>query len=141
MKFHQTTIELETTEPMQFIDITDCVSEAVAKSGVKSGMANVFTSHTTTAIKINERCDKLQKDMEQHLNRLAPREGDYLHNVDTIDGRSNAHSHLVSLMLNASESIPVVQGEVQMGDWQSVFFVELDGPRNSRLVTVSVMGE
>jgi secondary thiamine-phosphate synthase enzyme len=138
---HQTTIELETIESIQFIDITDRVCDEVVKSGIKNGVVNVFTSHTTTAIKINERCDRLQRDMEEHLSGLAPHDGDYLHNIDTIDGRSNAHSHLMSLMLNASESIPVVGGEVQMGHWQSVFFVELDGPRNSRVATISIVGE
>ncbi|HPM41645.1 MAG TPA: YjbQ family protein, partial [bacterium] len=56
-------------------------------------------------------------------------------------GRANARSHLMSLLLSASETVPVADGKLLLGDWQSIFFVELDGPRERRGVCVKIMGE
>lgn len=141
MKHYTETITLATDEHLQFIDITDRVRETLAKSGIANGILNVYCNHTTASITINERCARLQKDMEKLLRTIAPRENEYQHNADTVDGRANAHSHLMSLMLNSSESMPVAGGKVRIGEWQSVFFIELDGPRESREVFISVMGE
>lgn len=140
MKHHTETVTLETTGHLQFVDITDAVKAACEKSGIRQGLVSVFTTHTTAAIKINERCDRLQEDMEKYLTALVPPEGDYEHNEGTIDGRANAHSHLMSLMMGASETIPVVGGDLKLGPWQSIFFVELDGPRDGRTATINVIG-
>ena len=141
MKHYTETITLATDEHLQFIDITDHVKAALAKSGITNGILNVYCNHTTASIKINERCARLQKDMGKLLSAIAPRENKYQHNTDTIDGRENAHSHLMSLVLNASELIPVADGKLRIGEWQSVFFIELDGPRQRREAFISVMGE
>lgn len=141
MKHFTETITLATDEHLQFIDITDRVRAALVKSGITNGIVNVYCNHTTASIKINERCERLQKDMEKLLNAIAPRENSYRHNIDTIDGRENAHSHLMSLVLNSSESMPVANGKLHIGECQSVFFIELDGPRQRREAFISVMGE
>ena len=141
MKHYTETITLATDEHLQFIDITDRVKTSLAKSGIKNGILNVYCNHTTASIKINERCERLQKDMEKLLGAIAPRENEYQHNVGTVDGRENAHSHLMSLVLNSSESMPVAKGKLRIGEWQSVFFIELDGPRQKREAFISVMGE
>jgi len=141
MKHYTETITLSTDEHLKFIDITDKVKGALAKSGVSNGILNVYCNHTTASITINERCARLQKDMEGLLRRIAPHDHEYQHNVDTVDGRANAHSHLMSLMLNSSESMPVTDGKMHIGEWQSVFFIELDGPRLEREVFISVIGE
>ena len=141
MKHFTETITLATDEHLQFIDITDKVKATLSKSGITSGILNVYCNHTTASITINERCDRLQKDMQELLKALAPREKDYQHNTDTIDGRLNAHSHLMSLVLNSSESVPIVDGAMRIGEWQSVFFIELDGPRQTREAFISVIGE
>lgn len=141
MKHFTETITISTDEHLKFIDITDKVRDALAKSSIANGILNVYCNHTTASITINERCERLQKDMEDLLKKIAPRDDDYQHNVNTVDGRLNAHSHLMSLMLNSSESMPVTDGEMRIGEWQSVFFIELDGPRDDREVFISVMGE
>jgi secondary thiamine-phosphate synthase enzyme len=141
MKHFTETITFATDEHLQFIDITDKVKATLAKSGVTKGILNVYSNHTTASIKINERCERLQKDMEKLLDAIAPRENEYQHDTATIDGRENAHSHLMSLVLNSSETMPVAYGKLHIGEWQSVFFIELDGPRHWREVFVSVMGE
>lgn len=141
MKHYTEIITLSTDEHLKFIDITDKVKGALAKSDIANGILNVYCNHTTASITINERCPRLQRDMEELLKKIAPRDDAYQHNVDTVDGRANAHSHLMSLMLNSSESMPVTDGEMRIGEWQCVFFIELDGPREGREVFISVMGE
>ena len=88
-----------------------------------------------------EREPQLERDMLTFLKRLVPRDGDYLHNLDPVDGRDNAHSHLIGLFMNSSETIPLAGGAMLLGEWQSIFFIELDGPRPRRRVELQVMGE
>ena len=140
MKHHLQEISFETSGAVEFIDLTGEVRRAFAASGVQEGLVTVFTRHTTTAVKINERCGHLQQDMETLLSRLIP-SGAYRHDGDTVDGRPNARGHLMSLLLGASETVPASNGELMLGGWQSLFFVELDGPRPERNVLVRIVGE
>ncbi|MBN1283162.1 MAG: YjbQ family protein [Proteobacteria bacterium] len=140
MKQHTTELRISTREPMEFIDITDEVKRAFSASGVTDGALTVFTRHTTTAVKVNERCDRLQQDMLDVLKGAVPARG-WRHDEGTVDGRPNARGHLMSMFLNSSETIPVSGGSLALGGWQSVFLVELDGPRTERRVIVKVMGE
>jgi secondary thiamine-phosphate synthase enzyme len=140
MKQFSRDFTIETNDRIEFVDITDRVRDAVATSGVVEGVVTVFSKHTTCAIKINERCDRLQEDMAAHLDDAVPAAA-YRHDANTIDGRPNARGHLMSLLLNASETIPVAERGLALGGWQSIFFVELDGPRHERTITVKVIGE
>jgi len=133
-------IELASAAPIEIVDITDRVKDFVARSGVRDGLLTVSCLHTTARVNINEREPQLQRDMLSFLQRLAPRDGDYRHNLDPVDGRDNAHSHLLGLLMNSSESVPVVAGELLLGGWQAVFFIELDGPREKRAIELQVMG-
>ncbi|HEX4935003.1 MAG TPA: secondary thiamine-phosphate synthase enzyme YjbQ, partial [Gemmatimonadaceae bacterium] len=112
----------------------------VRASGVRHGLLTVMSPHTTARITINEREGELQRDMVRFLEWIAPADGDYGHNRAPVDDRLNAHAHLVGLFLNASESIPVADGDLLLGGWQSLFFVELDGPREARDVVLHLMG-
>jgi len=140
MKQHTSEIRLSTREPIEFIDITEEVKRAFAASSVTDGAVTVFTRHTTTAVKVNERCERLQRDMCEALKAAVPAR-EYRHDEGTVDGRQNARGHLMSMFLNSSETIPVSKGRLALGSWQSVFFVELDGPRSERNVLVKVIGE
>jgi secondary thiamine-phosphate synthase enzyme len=135
------TITLETTAPIQVVDITAAVRERCAATGLKNGLVTLISRHTTAYINLNEREEQLHRDMVTFLKRMVPRDGDYLHNVAPVDDRDNAHSHLMGLFMNASESIPIADGELLLGGWQSIFFVELDGPRPQRNVTLQFIGE
>ncbi len=140
----QTTLDsitLATSEPIQVIDITPQVRERLAESGLRNGLVTLISRHTTARVNLNEREAQLQRDMVTFLKRLVPRDGDYLHNLAPVDDRDNAHSHLLGLFMNASESIPVANGELLLGGWQSIFFVELDGPRPERSLTLQFLGE
>jgi secondary thiamine-phosphate synthase enzyme len=134
-------IELVTTAPIQLIDITARVRERVQVNGLRHGLVTLISNHTTARVNLNENEERLQQDMITFLKRLVPRDGDYGHNIAPVDDRDNAHAHLLGLFANASESIPVADGELLLGDWQSVFFVELDGPRAKRQVTLQLLGE
>jgi secondary thiamine-phosphate synthase enzyme len=134
-------ISLETSEPIQIVDITEQVRARCAASGLRNGLVTVISNHTTARVNLNEREAQLQRDMVTFLKRLVPRDGDYLHNLAPVDDRDNAHSHLLGLFMNASETIPVADGELVLGGWQSLFFVELDGPRSERSVTLRFIGE
>lgn len=134
-------IKLSTTKGFELIGITDRVNECIKKSRIKNGVVVVFSPHTTCAIKINEYEKSLMGDFQEFFERLAPQKGAYRHNKTNVDGRSNAHSHLQSMVLNSSETIPLRDGQMLLGSWQTIFFVEIDGPRPERKVLVEVIGE
>lgn len=139
MKHHFHEMAIDTKEPMSFIDITDRVNGILAESGISNGLLVVFCNHTTACVRISEKCERLQRDMQEFLERMVP-PVHYRHDEDTVDGRRNGRMHLMSLFMNASETIPVSDGGLLLGKWQSIFFVELDGPRDGRKVTVEVIG-
>ena len=133
-------ITLQTTKPIEIVDISAEVSEAVSSSGLDSGQVIVISQHTTAYININEKENRLLEDMETFLKRFAPRDGNYLHNLNPVDGRDNAHSHLLGLLMNTSETIPFSKGKLLVGEWQSLFFIELDGPRKERKILLQISG-
>ena len=140
-------LHLDTEKAPQFIDITDWVSECVAKSRVANGFVVVYSKHTTAAVKINENEPLLLKDMENFLEQFSPRYGCYQHNDFSIrtvnmtpDEAPNGHAHIQHLLMGTSETIPLVEGDMQFGNYQSVFFIELDHPR-PREVMLQVVGE
>jgi secondary thiamine-phosphate synthase enzyme len=141
MKILRTRIEFETVEPIQILDMTGQVRDWLKATGVRDGLLTVTSPHTTARVNVNEREPQLQKDMVTYLKRLVPSDGDWLHNLVTVDGRDNAHSHILGLLMNSSESIPVSGGEMILGGWQSIFFIELDGPRERRGLELQIMGE
>ncbi|MGB0127412.1 MAG: secondary thiamine-phosphate synthase enzyme YjbQ [Rhodocyclaceae bacterium] len=141
MKIHREKLQLTTTEPIQVIDITAQVRDWAKSTGVREGLLTLISPHTTARVNLNEREDQLHRDMVTFLKRLVPRDGDYLHNLAPVDDRDNAHAHLLGLFMNASETIPVADGKLLMGGWQSIFFIELDGPRERREVRLQIMGE
>lgn len=140
MKILRSRIELGTDAPIQILDITGQIRDWVAASGVTDGLLTVISPHTTARVNVNEREPQLQRDMLAFLKRLAPRDGDYLHNLAPVDDRDNAHSHLIGLLMNSSESIAVAGGELLLGGWQSIFFIELDGPRERRAIELQLLG-
>jgi len=139
-----------TTGCGQFLDVTEDVSEVVRKSEVRNGMALVYSPHTTCSILINERETGFLRDFTRLMDHLVPLEGAYAH--DDLEARTenleddphdipNGWAHCrQSLLGNASQTIPVVDGELKLGRWQRVFFVELDRARERR-VLIQVMGE
>lgn len=137
--FHQH-LALATTEPIQVLDITADVQRVFETTGIRDGLLTLISPHTTAHINLNEREEMLQRDMVDFLTDLVPRGRDYRHNRNPVDGRGNAHSHLMGLFMNASETVPISGGRLVLGGWQSVFFIELDGPRPERRVLLQFLG-
>lgn len=135
------TIELSSRSHVELMDITSRVEKVVHSSKIKNGLVLVYSQHTTSAIRVNESEKNLLKDVEVFLSSLAPSGKKYGHDRDPVDGRKNAHSHLKSWILSSSETVPLQGGKLLLGNWQRIFFVELDGPRDSRKVIVEVVGE
>lgn len=140
-------LELATQEPVQFLDITADVEEIVRSTGLQDGIVTVFSRHTTASIRIQEDEPLLIQDLKSFLARSAPAADHYQHNdfrVRTVhmhdDESPNGHSHCLQMMLGSSETIPVADADLQLGKWQRVFLVELDGPRPRRDVFVQVLG-
>ena len=141
MRFHREEIPIRSSRRFQLRDITELVAGVVERSGIREGLAVVYSPHTTAAIRVNEFDRRLHEDIEGFLKELVDPASPSRHNVETVDDRPNAWGHLISLLMDASASIPIFESTLELGGWQSVFFVELDGPRESRKVLVRIMGE
>ncbi|HID43464.1 MAG TPA: YjbQ family protein [Archaeoglobaceae archaeon] len=128
-------IEIRTKNRIEIVDITSQVREKIRKSGVNEGIALVYSKHTTTAITINENESGLKEDIIKCIKNLIPSSAGYSH--DRID--NNADSHLRAILIGNSVAVPVTDGNPELGTWQSILFIELDGPR-SRRVGVKVVG-
>ena len=140
MNYLTKTVIRETTGPIQIIDITAEVRGAVASCRLEKGQVTLVSLHTTAFININEQEPGLLEDMVAFLKRLVPKDGDYKHNNTSVDGRDNAHSHLMGLFMNSSETVPFESGKLLLGEWQSIFLVELDGPRPERSILMQISG-
>ena len=111
-----------------FIDVTSRIQEIVEASGIRSGLCILHVPHTTAAITVNEGADpSVQSDILAYLADRVPHQGSYRH----MEGNSDAH--IKSTLVGVSQVLPVENGKVVLGTWQSIFFCEFDGPRSRRL--------
>ena len=140
-------IRVTTERPMEFVDLTDRIEALAAAAGLHTGLVNIQSRHTTTAIVVNEHEPLLLRDFEALLGRTVPKDGTYRHDdmeVRTVNlapgERPNGHAHCRALMLPTSAGLNVAERRLQLGHWQRVFLVELDGPR-IREVSVVLLGE
>ena len=138
-------IQLETEAGINIHNITPQIESLIANASIKNGHVIVFARHTTTALAINEYEVRLLSDLKTYFYKLAPVTDKYLHNDLHLrdvppDEPRNAHSHLIAMTLNNSETIPLIDGQLALGKWQSVLFFELDGPR-LREVLIQIAGE
>ncbi|WP_321421985.1 secondary thiamine-phosphate synthase enzyme YjbQ [uncultured Methanobacterium sp.] len=136
MALKRETVNVTTSQRVEIHDITPDVEAVLKNSGIVEGILNVYSRHSTSGVVINENESGLLKDFQLALQKLVPEGAGYQH--DRID--NNADSHIRGFLLGGSETIPVENGRLMLGTWQSIFFVELDGPRQRKL-TVTVMGE
>ena len=140
-------IRITTEHATEFVDLTDRLKALVLDSGVQFGLMNVQSLHTTTAIVLNENEPLLLTDFRTLLDTVVPVNAEYRHDdaaVRTVnltaDERVNGHAHCRAVLLGASASLNVVDGHLQLGEWQRVFLAELDGPRE-RAISVLVLGD
>jgi len=126
-------LDVSTSRRTQLFEITTQVAKAVAESGVTSGMCHLYVPHTTAGITVNENADPdVARDIEATLDRLAPRNAGYSH------AEGNADSHVKSVVVGVSATVPIENGRLALGTWQGIFFCEFDGPRR-RQVRVRIL--
>jgi secondary thiamine-phosphate synthase enzyme len=121
-------LEINTRKHTEFIDITGLVQDSLSSLGLRQGTVTVFVPHTTAGIMINENADPdVLADIEKALERMAPWQGNYSH------GEGNAAAHVKTSLLGSSAVVPVENGRLRLGTWQSIFFCEFDGPRQRKV--------
>ncbi|MFH1862534.1 MAG: secondary thiamine-phosphate synthase enzyme YjbQ [bacterium] len=120
--------EVRTTARSELQEIDHLVIEAIQRSGLKQGAIHIFIPHTTAGVLINENADPaVKQDILTSLERKIPFSEGYLHS------EGNSAAHIKASLLGSSVIIPVSDGQMRLGTWQSVFFAEFDGPRRRRI--------
>ena len=135
------TIPFPTDERTAIYDLTPQVRARVAASGIREGLVNVASFHTTTAIIINENQAALREDVRDFMSHLLPRAEYYRHNDPSLSdcARHNADAHLKAVLLGQSVLLSLAGGSLLLGQYQSVLFVEFDGPQ-SRTIHIHIFG-
>jgi len=143
MKLKLKKLEVQSTKDQELLDITSEVERVIKESGVKNGVVNILTMHTSSGIIVTEGLPCLESDVLNQLSKLAPDQGNYYHNryLD-IDGRVafNAPAHLKSVISGYHAFFPIENGRLVKGSRQRIYFAEFDGPL-CRTYCVQVMGE
>lgn len=147
MKIEHKTLELQTKEEFDFIDLTEEIKKFIEESQIKNGFLNIQTLHTTAPLFLNENEPLLLDDFKNHLVKLSPKDLNYHHNdfsrrtVNMCEDEcKNGHSHCLALHFPSNLALNIINGKMQLGQWQSIFLVELDKPR-PRKVQIQIMGE
>jgi secondary thiamine-phosphate synthase enzyme len=131
-------IRLE-TDVDEIVNITDLVEELVEGSGMRSGLAAVFVPGATGAVTTLEHEPGLESDLQEALERIAPKDKEYAHNRRWGDG--NGHSHIRAALVGPSLTVPFAEGRLMLGTWQQIVFLELDNRSRHRRIIVQMMGE
>jgi len=132
---------IQTHKRMEIQDITGNAVKIVGESKVMSGLVNLWVPHATAAVAVNEHDEELWDDILAAFERLAPMMGSYRHNTKYSWSKSeqNAHAHILNCLIKPDVTVPLENGRMQLGTWQSVLFIEMDGPR-TRHVQAQIMG-
>ena len=128
------TLTVRSNHKADVIDVTDRVQQVVRESGVEAGLCHVYVAHTTAGVFINENADPdVTTDVLTTLEGLVPWENGYRH------AEGNAAAHIKATLIGTSQTIPVRDRRLALGQWQGIYLAEFDGPRERR-VQVTVLG-
>lgn len=136
---HQADLELATKGDADIHDLTEKVERLVANSGLQDGIVTLFTPSSTSALTTIEYEDGALFDLRQALDRIAPPGLEYRHNLRWGDG--NGHAHLRAALLGPSLAIPVRAGQLTLGTWQQIVFIDFDVRPRRRTVVVQIIGD
>jgi len=126
---------VSTNSSTEMVNITSQVQNELKRAEINSGICIVYVPHTTAGITINEGADPdVARDMVMELNKIVPLQDEYAH------AEGNSAAHIKTSLFGSSVQIPVEEGRLSLGTWQSVFLCEFDGPRNRRVI-VKVIGK
>ena len=121
-------------------EVTDDVQSKIDKSGVRNGTVTVFVQHTSCSIVIMENADPTaQRDLEKFFDRLVPENADYF--THDAEGGDDMPSHIRMVLTRTSETVPVMDGKMQLGTWQGIFLFEHRRAPHRRNILVTIMGE
>ena len=121
-------------------EITDQVQSKIEKCGIRNGMATVFVQHTSCSVTIMENADPTaRRDLEEFFDRLVPEDADYF--THNSEGSDDMPSHIRTVLTRTSETVPIVNGQLQLGTWQGIFLFEHRRAPHRRKVRVTVIGE
>jgi secondary thiamine-phosphate synthase enzyme len=128
------TLHFNTQGDIDFVDLTEKVQQTVANSEIKNGIVHVFAPHATGILILTENDPDLLSDIKAFLEKMAPKHAAYNH-------EANAYSHLRSMILPPDKTLPIVDGRVEFGTWQSLLFVETDVYPRKRTLIIQILGE
>ena len=137
MKSYREELWFSTTTRRAYVNITPQVEEAVRKSGVREGLVLVNAMHITASVYINDDERGLLQDYDDFLERLAPHEADYRHN---LTGEDNGDAHIKRQLMGREVVVAITNGKLDFGPWEQIFYGEFDGCRKKR-VLVKIIGE
>ena len=139
MHVHHDGLEVR-THGKGLYEITDDVQSKIDNCRVRNGTVTVFVQHTSCSIVIMENADPTaQRDLEQFFDRLVPEDADYF--THDVEGGDDMPSHIRMVLTRTSETVPVMDGKMQLGTWQGVFLFEHRRAPHRRNVLVTIMGE
>jgi secondary thiamine-phosphate synthase enzyme len=140
-RVHAETLTVQTEQRVELADLTDRIMAYARGTGVREGLMNIWSMHTTCAVFINEAQSALHADIKRFLEQTVARDAEWMHNdpLHSDCDRFNADSHLRAMLLGHSLTLQISGGEIVLGQWQRIIVGELDGPR-ARTLRVQVMG-
>jgi len=138
MQIHHERIEVQTSGKGTY-EITDAIQEKIAKCGVRNGMVTVFVQHTSCSLTTMENAaPAARRDVERFFDRLVPENADYEHDDE---GTDDMPSHIRMVLTRTSETIPIVDGKMELGTWQGIFLFEHRRASHRRRIWLTIMGE
>jgi secondary thiamine-phosphate synthase enzyme len=139
MGIHHDQLEVR-THSKGLYEITDELQSKLDQRGVQNGIVTVFVQHTSCSIVIMENADpSAQRDLEEFFERLVPENADYF--AHTAEGSDDMPSHIRMVLTRTSETIPIMDGKMQLGTWQGIFLFEHRRATHRRKIFVTIMGE
>jgi secondary thiamine-phosphate synthase enzyme len=139
MRLERTELSLQTTDGTDILDVTPAVTEFVAAAGIASGWLLVFVPGSTGAVTTIEFESGCLEDLRRALERLAPRDGEYAHNLRWGDG--NGYSHVRAALVGPSLTVPVHDGRPELGTWQQIVVCDFDNRPRRRRVLLELSGD
>ena len=139
MRIHHEVLEVRTNGKGMY-EITNDIQAKVDKSGLRNGTITVFVRHTSCSVIIMENADPTARhDVEEFFNRLVPEDADYF--THGSEGSDDMPSHIRMVLTRTSETVPIVDGKLQLGTWQSIFLFEHRRAPHRRKISITIIGE
>jgi secondary thiamine-phosphate synthase enzyme len=139
MRIHQEQLEVRTDGKGTY-EITDDIQAKIDKCGLRNGTVTVFVRHTSCSVTLMENADPTaRRDLEEFFNRIVPEDADYF--THGSEGTDDMPSHIRMVLTRTSETIPIVDGKMQLGTWQGIFLFEHRRASHRRKIWVTIIGE